>query len=125
MSSTTTLSTHARSFHVSREQRVNISEIVLFHKLRGEKATIILTAVLPILPRLKIMFLVCKYQEYKRQQQEVNKRKVTERELSHLNHKIVSTPHLADLFPFSLYFVLIKCVYMIALDQLLVKVDVM
>jgi len=35
-------------------------------------------------------FLVCKYQEYKRQKKESNKRKITEKELSNLNHKIVS-----------------------------------
>lgn len=34
------------------------------------------------------MFLVCKFTEYKRQQQDQSKRKVTERELSNLNHKI-------------------------------------
>lgn len=39
---------------------------------------------------LPTMFLVCKFHEYKRQQQEQSRRKVTERELSNLNHKIVS-----------------------------------
>ncbi|KAL5007354.1 hypothetical protein ScPMuIL_016160 [Solemya velum] len=34
------------------------------------------------------MFLVYKYNEYKRQQQEQHKRKAAERELEHLNHKI-------------------------------------
>lgn len=36
------------------------------------------------------MYLVYKISEFKRQQQEHNRRKVTERELAHLNHKIVS-----------------------------------
>uniref|UniRef100_T1JAK4 Uncharacterized protein n=1 Tax=Strigamia maritima TaxID=126957 RepID=T1JAK4_STRMM len=36
------------------------------------------------------MYLVYKYNQYKRQRQEQNKRKVTEKELAHLNHKIVS-----------------------------------
>lgn len=36
------------------------------------------------------MYLVYKITEFKRQQQEHNRRKVTERELAHLNHKIVS-----------------------------------
>lgn len=36
------------------------------------------------------MYLFYKYSQYKRQQQEQNRRKVTERELAHLNHKIVS-----------------------------------
>ncbi|KAL1464550.1 hypothetical protein WDU94_004183 [Cyamophila willieti] len=36
------------------------------------------------------MYLFYKYNQYKRQQQEQNKRKVTERELDHLNQKIVS-----------------------------------
>jgi len=39
-------------------------------------------------------FLVCKYQEYKRAKKESNKRKITEKELSNLNHKIVS--HFLD-----------------------------
>ncbi|XP_014247467.1 cylicin-1 [Cimex lectularius] len=34
------------------------------------------------------MYLFYKYSQYKRQQQEQNRRKVTERELAHLNHKI-------------------------------------
>ncbi|XP_039280334.1 serine-rich adhesin for platelets [Nilaparvata lugens] len=34
------------------------------------------------------MYLFYKYNQYKRQQQEQNRRKVTERELAHLNHKI-------------------------------------
>ncbi|CAM1309538.1 Uncharacterised protein g5194 [Pycnogonum litorale] len=34
------------------------------------------------------MYLVYKYNQFKRQQQETNKRKITERELTHLNHKI-------------------------------------
>lgn len=37
------------------------------------------------------MYLVYKYNQYRRQVQENNRRKVTERELQHLNHKIVST----------------------------------
>ena len=37
-----------------------------------------------------VMFLVCKYQEYRRNQQQLTIRKVTERELLRLNHKIVS-----------------------------------
>lgn len=37
-----------------------------------------------------VMFLVCKYQHYKRNQQQSSIRKVTERELLRLNHKIVS-----------------------------------
>jgi hypothetical protein len=36
------------------------------------------------------MYLFYKYNQYRRQQQEQNRRKVTERELAHLNHKIVS-----------------------------------
>lgn len=35
------------------------------------------------------MYLYYKYNQYKRQQQEQTRRKVTERELAHLNHKIV------------------------------------
>ncbi len=35
------------------------------------------------------MFLVCKFHEPKRQQTETDKKKVTEKELTHLNHKIV------------------------------------
>ncbi|XP_053206657.1 myb-like protein A isoform X2 [Panonychus citri] len=34
------------------------------------------------------MFLVCKFHQFKRQQQESNRKKITEKELSHLNHKI-------------------------------------
>nr|CAD7444199.1 unnamed protein product [Timema bartmani] len=34
------------------------------------------------------MYLFYKYNQYRRQQQEQNRRKVTERELAHLNHKI-------------------------------------
>lgn len=34
------------------------------------------------------MFLICKFHEYKRQQSETNKKKVTEKELTQLNHKI-------------------------------------
>ncbi|KAG8230034.1 hypothetical protein J437_LFUL015253 [Ladona fulva] len=34
------------------------------------------------------MYLFYKYNQYKRQQQEQDRRKVTERELAHLNHKI-------------------------------------
>lgn len=37
------------------------------------------------------MYLYYKYNQYKRQQQEQTRRKVTERELAHLNHKIVSS----------------------------------
>lgn len=37
------------------------------------------------------MYLFSKYNEYKRQQQEQQKRKVTEKELENLNQKIVST----------------------------------
>ncbi|XP_052826334.1 uncharacterized protein LOC128248688 [Octopus bimaculoides] len=42
------------------------------------------------LPALALpgMYLVYKYNEYKRQRQEQHRRKVTERELDHLNHKI-------------------------------------
>ena len=36
------------------------------------------------------MYLVHKYSQFKRQQQESQKKKVTEKELQHLNHKIVS-----------------------------------
>ena len=36
------------------------------------------------------MYLFYKYSEFKRQQQEVHRKKVTEKELDHLNHKIVS-----------------------------------
>lgn len=36
------------------------------------------------------MFLLCKLGDLKRQQTEQSKRKITERELSNLNHKIVS-----------------------------------
>jgi len=36
------------------------------------------------------MYLFYKYNQYKQQQQEQCKRKVTERELAQLNHKIVS-----------------------------------
>lgn len=36
------------------------------------------------------MYLFYKYSQYKQQQQEQCRRKVTERELAHLNHKIVS-----------------------------------
>lgn len=36
------------------------------------------------------MYLFYKYNQYKQQQQEQSRRKVTERELAHLNHKIVS-----------------------------------
>jgi hypothetical protein len=36
------------------------------------------------------MYLFYKYNQYRRQQQEQTRRKVTERELAHLNHKIVS-----------------------------------
>ncbi|KAH7962580.1 hypothetical protein HPB52_017030 [Rhipicephalus sanguineus] len=36
------------------------------------------------------MYLVYKISEFKRQQQEHNRRKVTERELAHLNHKIIT-----------------------------------
>lgn len=39
-----------------------------------------------------VMFLVCKYREYKHNQQQLTIRKVTERELLRLNHKIVSPP---------------------------------
>ncbi|KAH3720134.1 hypothetical protein DPMN_063028 [Dreissena polymorpha] len=34
------------------------------------------------------MYLFCKYNEFKRHQQEISRKKVTERELDHLNHKI-------------------------------------
>ncbi|KAK6626556.1 hypothetical protein RUM44_009029 [Polyplax serrata] len=34
------------------------------------------------------MYLFYKYNQYKQQQQEQSRRKVTERELAHLNHKI-------------------------------------
>jgi len=37
------------------------------------------------------MFLIQKYTQYKAAQAEQQKRKVTEKELAHLNHKIVST----------------------------------
>lgn len=37
------------------------------------------------------MYLFYKYNQYRRQQEEQNRRKVTERELAHLNHKIVSS----------------------------------
>jgi len=36
------------------------------------------------------MYLFYKYSEFKRHQQEANRKKVTEKELDHLNHKIVS-----------------------------------
>lgn len=36
------------------------------------------------------MYLVSKYSEFKRQQEEATRRRVTEKELQHLNHKIVS-----------------------------------
>ena len=36
------------------------------------------------------MYLFYKYSEFKRQQQEIHRKKVTEKELDHLNHKIVS-----------------------------------
>ncbi|KAL0274605.1 UNVERIFIED_CONTAM: hypothetical protein PYX00_002700 [Menopon gallinae] len=36
------------------------------------------------------MYLFYKYNQYKQQQQEQSRRKVTERELAHLNHKIRS-----------------------------------
>ena len=36
------------------------------------------------------MYLFYKYSEFKRQQQESHRKKVTEKELDHLNHKIVS-----------------------------------
>jgi len=45
------------------------------------------------------MYLFYKYNQYRRQQQEQNRRKVTERELAHLNHKIVSdSPIFFSLF---------------------------
>ena len=36
------------------------------------------------------MFLMCKYKQYKKNQQETSRRKATEKELHHLNQKIVS-----------------------------------
>jgi hypothetical protein len=44
------------------------------------------------------MYLFYKYNQYRRQQQEQNRRKVTERELAHLNHKIVSDSLIYLLF---------------------------
>ena len=40
------------------------------------------------------MFLVCKYHQYKRAHQEASKRRAAERELHHLNHKIVRAYNL-------------------------------
>ena len=36
------------------------------------------------------MYLFYKFNEYKRHHEEINRKKVTEKELDHLNHKIVS-----------------------------------
>lgn len=44
------------------------------------------------------MYLYYKYNEFKRQRIEDMKRKVTERELDHLNQKIVSTARFSFLF---------------------------
>ena len=41
------------------------------------------------------MYLVYKYNQFKRQQQENSRRKVAEKELAHLNSKIVSKSDLA------------------------------
>ena len=41
------------------------------------------------------MYLVYKYSQYKRQQQETSRRRVTEKELQNLNQKIVSLIYLA------------------------------
>jgi len=35
------------------------------------------------------MYLFCKYSEFKRHHEELQRKKVTEKELDHLNHKIV------------------------------------
>ena len=37
------------------------------------------------------MYLFYKFNEYKRHHEEINRKKVTEKELDHLNHKIVSS----------------------------------
>lgn len=37
------------------------------------------------------MYLSYKYSQYRREQRELSRRRVTERELQHLHHKIVST----------------------------------
>ena len=50
------------------------------------------------------MYLFYKYNEYKRHQEEIHKKKVTEKELEHLNHKIVSNVLL--LFVISLSYTL-------------------
>jgi len=50
------------------------------------------------------MYLFYKYNQYRRQQQEQNRRKVTERELAHLNHKIVSdSPIFFSCLIFTIY----------------------
>ena len=41
------------------------------------------------------MYLVYKYNQFKRQQQENSRRKVAEKELNHLNQKIVSKCYIA------------------------------
>lgn len=43
------------------------------------------------------MFLLQKFREYKQNRRERSKRKITERELLHLNHKIVSTKPLSQI----------------------------
>lgn len=43
------------------------------------------------------MYLLYKYNQYRQQQMETARRRVTERELMHLNTKIVSIPKITDL----------------------------
>lgn len=74
-------------------------------RISEDKRTPLLSTAAPTMPRglsssafmkpfvvlaLPGMYLFYKYNQYRRQQQEQNRRKVTERELAHLNHKIVS-----------------------------------
>ncbi|KAL7305253.1 hypothetical protein TKK_0002391 [Trichogramma kaykai] len=52
------------------------------------------------------MYLFDKYSQYRREQREMSRRKVTERELQHLHHKIVSF-----LFPFAYFIYIVHSEY--------------
>lgn len=75
-----------------------LGQSTMFHFLKRQKDTKMPTNADPGSPLTKPlsaiavpgMYLFYKYSEFKRQQQEVHRKKVTEKELDHLNHKIVS-----------------------------------
>lgn len=61
------------------------------------------------------MYLFYKYSQYRREQRELSRRRVTERELQHLHHKIVSISlYFSFFFPFFLLFLEI-CIGILAL----------